>query len=120
MGKEEVSVAKVFGGTAAHHVVEGSDRAAAKSRAILKKYHIGINDAENGVLLPTDELSIYKGAIHNTSHSEKYSLYVYNKIKDVKSQKELISKLTEIKRSLVNGTLDLSGQVKSGKTRFKF
>lgn len=120
MGQEEVNVAKGFGGTAAHHVIEGSDPAASKSREILKKFHIGINDAENGVLLPTDELSIYKGAIHNTQHSEKYSLYVYNKIKNVKSQQELISKLTEIKRSLVNGSLDLNGTVRPHKTKFKF
>lgn len=120
MGQEEANVAKAFGGTAAHHVIEGSDPAAAKSREILKKFRIGINDAENGVLLPTDELSIYKGAIHNTNHSDKYSLYVYNKIKNVKSQQELISKLTEIKRSLVNGTLDLNGTVRPHKTKLKF
>lgn len=120
MGQEEVNVAKGFGGTAAHHVIEGSDPAAAKSREILKKFHIGINDAENGVLLPTDEMSIYKGAMHNTNHSNKYSLYVYNKIKNVKSQLELISKLTEIKRSLVNGSLDLNGTVRPRRTKFKF
>lgn len=120
MGVEESNVAKAFGGTAAHHVIEGSDKAAAKSREILKKFKIGINDAENGVLLPTDEMSIYKGAIHNTNHSDAYSSYVYNKIKNVKSQEELISRLTEIKRSLINGTLGLDGKIKVGSTKLIF
>lgn len=120
MGIEEANVAKAFGGTAAHHVIEGSDKAATKSREILKKFKIGINDAENGVLLPTDELSIYKGAIHNTNHSDAYSSYVYNKIKNVKSQEELIIRLTEIKRSLINGSLGLDGKVKTSTTKLIF
>lgn len=120
MGAEEANVAKAFGGTAAHHVIEGSDLCAAKSREILKKFNIGINDAANGVLLPTDELSIYKGAIHNTNHSEAYSLYVYNKIKNVKSQDELIYRLTEIKKELISGSLTLDGNIKASASKLIF
>ncbi|MDE7441378.1 MAG: AHH domain-containing protein [Muribaculaceae bacterium] len=120
MGAEEVNVAKAFGGTEAHHVIEGSDKAASKSREILKKFKIGINDAENGVLLPEDERSIYKGAIHKTNHSDEYSLYVYNKIKNVKTQEELIYTLTEIKRKLINGSLSLDGKIKKSSSRLVF
>lgn len=111
MSAEYSSVAKAFGGTEAHHVVEGNAKSAAKSREILKKFNIGINDAENGVLLRSDENSIYRGALHNTSHDSKYSEYVYSKIKNVKSKNELVSKLTEIKKELVTGKLDLKGNV---------
>lgn len=121
MEKEYVDVAKGFGGTEAHHVVEGNAPAAAKSREILKKFGIGINDAENGVLLPSDrDKSIYRGALHNTSHSEKYSEYVYQKIKNVKSQEELILRLTEIKKALVKGHLDLAGNVSSANSKLVF
>lgn len=109
MSAEYSSVAKAFGGTEAHHVVEGNAKSAAKSREILKKFGIGINDAENGVLLRSDDNSIYRGALHNTSHDPKYSEYVFSKIKNSKSKAELISKLTEIKKDLVSGKLDLKG-----------
>lgn len=120
MESEFSEVAKGFGGTEAHHVVEGNAPAAAKSREILKKFGIGINDAENGVLLRSDNESIYRGALHNTSHSPKYSEYVYSKIKEVKSSQELIIRLSEIKESLVNGTLDLAGNVSSPKNKLIF
>lgn len=121
MEKEYVDVAKGFGGTEAHHVVEGNAPAAAKSREILKKFRIGINDAENGILLPSDvDKSIYRGALHNTSHSEKYSEFVYSKIKNVKSKEELVLRLTEIKKALVNGHLDLAGNVSSAKGKLVF
>lgn len=121
MKKEYADVAKGFGGTEAHHVVEGNAPAASKSRDILKKFGIGINDAENGVLLPSDvDKSIYRGALHNTSHSEKYSEFVYSKIKNVKSKEELVLRLTEIKKALVNGHLDLAGNVSSAKGKLVF
>ncbi len=42
----------VFGpGEQPHHLVQGADRRAAESRALLDKYHIDINGAENGIKL---------------------------------------------------------------------
>ncbi len=120
MSKQYSDVAKGFGGTQAHHVVEGNSKAASKSREILKKFGIGINDAENGVLLPSDANSIFSGALHNTSHSEKYSEFVYSKIKNVKSREELIVRLTEVKKMLVNGNLDLAGNVASRQSKLVF
>ena len=109
MDKKSVEICQGFGGTAAHHVIEGSDKAAVESRAILKKFGIDINAPENGILLPDGKNSIYKGCMHRTSHTPEYSQYVYNRIKDVKSKEELIATLTEIKYELYTGKLNLQG-----------
>lgn len=109
MDKKSVLINKGFGGTAAHHVIEGSDKAAVQSRAILQKYGININAPENGILLPDGENSIYKGSRHITSHTEEYSKYVYSKIKDVKCKDDLIASLIEIKHELYTGELNLQG-----------
>ncbi len=109
MDQKSVNISRAFGGTAAHHVIEGSDKAALKSRDILKKFDIDINAAENGIFLPDGPNSIYKGSRHITSHTEAYSNYVYNKIKDSKSKSDLISSLMEIKHELYSGKLNLQG-----------
>lgn len=109
MNRQSVEICKGFGGTAAHHVIEGTDKYATKSRAILKKFNININAPENGILLPDGENSIYKGCMHRTSHTPEYSGYVYDKIKDAKSRDELIALLSEIKYELYQGKLNLQG-----------
>ena len=109
MDPNQRGVANAFGGHAAHHIVEGTDPAAKGSREILDRFKIGINSAENGMLLPTDVNSIYKGAIHTTSHSKAYSEYVYSQLKDCKTRDEVIVKLTEIKSHIYNGKLNLQG-----------
>lgn len=109
MDKNSVLINKGFGGTAAHHVIEGADKSAVQSRAILKKYGININAPENGILLPDGENSIYKGSRHITSHTEEYSKYVYSKIKDAKSKDDLIASLLDIKHELYTGKLNLQG-----------
>ena len=109
MDPQSAKICEAFGGNAAHHVIEGSDKAAVQSRAILKKYGIKINDPENGILLPDGNSSIYKGSVHRTSHTPEYSEYVYNRIKDSKSKDELVATLTEIKHELFSGKLNLQG-----------
>ena len=109
MGPKQRGVANAFGGHAAHHIVEGTDPAAKGSREILDRFGIGINSAENGMLLPTDVNSIYKGAIHTTSHSKAYSEYVYSQLKGCKTRDEVIVKLTEIKAHIYDGKLNLQG-----------
>jgi hypothetical protein len=119
MDKNSVQICQGFGGTAAHHVIEGSDKAAVRSRIILKKFGININAPENGILLPDGKNSIYKGSMHRTSHTPEYSEYVYNKVKDVKSKDELIATLTEIKHELYSGKLNLQGPMQGiNKNRF--
>lgn len=114
MDPKLANISKGFGGNMAHHVVEATDPAAKKSRQILAKFGIDINSAANGILLPDGSKgSIYKGAVHKTSHSAEYSEYVWNKLKNCKSKQEVIHKLTEIKHELYSGKLSLQkvGQV---------
>lgn len=42
-----------------HHVVEGSDPSALKSRELLKKFNVNINAPENGILLPENMKQVY-------------------------------------------------------------
>lgn len=109
MNPEAAKIVQGFGGTAAHHIVEGTDKAAVKSRAILKKFNIDINHPANGIFLPTDDKSIFKGCLHKTSHNEEYSKIVYQKLSKCKSQNEVFVVLNEIGHSLYGGKLTLEG-----------
>lgn len=110
MDPKMTNISKAFGGNMAHHVVEGNDKTAEAARRILRKFKIDINDAANGILLPDGtQGSIYKGAIHKTSHTENYSKYVYSKIKDCKNREDVIAKLTDIKQEIYNGKINLQG-----------
>ena len=107
MCKNAQKISEAFGGNAAHHVVEGNDNQARDSRAILKKFNIDINAPENGIFLPTDSESIYKGVHHKCGHSKGYSQFIYSKIKDVTDREELVVRLHDIKHCLYNGKIDL-------------
>lgn len=109
MDLKSAQISTAFGGNQAHHIIEGTDPAAEASRNILKKFGININAPENGILLPSDENSIYKGSQHLTSHTKEYSDYVLGKIKGVSSKDELIAKLQEVKHELYEGKLNIQG-----------
>lgn len=109
MSPNAAEVVKGFGGTAAHHIVEGTDVAAKKSRKIFQKFGIDINHPANGIFLPTDEKSVFKGCLHKTSHTDEYSKYVYNAISKCKSKNEVIAKLSELKHEIYSGKLNLQG-----------
>lgn len=57
---------------AAHHIIPATHKDAQKARAILTKYGIDINDAVNGVYLPTTDTSIQSGIKHNGKHPTVY------------------------------------------------
>ena len=104
-------IIEAFGGAVAHHVVEGRDPAAERSRKILEKFGIDINDAANGIFLPDgSEESIFKGPAHKTSHTKEYSEYVYNELMDCKSREEVIAKLTSIKHAIYDRKVNLQGE----------
>lgn len=67
MGHDNERIANGFGGMEAHHVVPKDMKEAKIARGILDKYKIDINSPENGIFLPSDANSIYKGTIHNFS-----------------------------------------------------
>ena len=66
---------------AAHHIVAGNSPKAAEARAVLQKYGIDINDAVNGIFLPTVK-DVAEGAYHPSLHTNAY----YDKINKVLSK----------------------------------
>lgn len=101
-------IIEAFGGAVTHHVVEGKKLSAEKSRQLLEDVGIDINDAANGIFLPDGSESIFIGPHHGTSHSEKYTEMVYNRLLPHKGdRKKIIEELTEIKHDLYDGKMPL-------------
>lgn len=88
---------------AAHHIVAGSSAKAEEARAILKKYGVDINDAENGVFLPTQK-GVSDAAYHPGLHTNAYYDEVNNLLKEASSKEEVVEILGYIKESLQKGT----------------
>jgi RHS repeat-associated protein len=88
---------------AAHHIVAGNSPKAAEARAILQKYGIDINDAENGVFLPTVK-DAAESAYHPSLHTNSYYAEVNNLLSDVSSKSEAIDILKYISEELTNRT----------------
>ncbi len=88
---------------AAHHIVAGTAEKAEEARAILKNYGIGINDASNGVFLPTSK-EITTSTYHNTLHTYEYYDKVTNLVKRANSTEELKEILSSIAEKLSQGT----------------
>lgn len=82
--------------TAAHHIVAGSAPDALAARVVLQNYGIGINDAANGVFLPTEQ--------HVRLHTNSYYDAVNNALVNAKSKDEVIHILGTIKSRLKSGT----------------
>jgi A nuclease family of the HNH/ENDO VII superfamily with conserved AHH len=78
------------GGTAAHHIVAGTDPRAAPARKVLKDHGIGINDAVNGVFLPRFESSPNPdgAAVHASVHTDRYYAEVNSIVFAARSSKE--------------------------------
>lgn len=95
----------------AHHVVAGNSPAAEKSREILAKTGVGINDPRNGVWLPTSNKSIFKGVKHGR-HTKDYDEEVYRRLKEAVDkfgydEDKIMDVLDDIKKELLNGDLEL-------------
>ena len=95
----------------AHHVVAGNSPAAEKSREILAKTGVGINDPRNGVWLPTSDKSLFKGVKHGR-HTKDYDEEVYRRLKEAVDkfgydEDKIMDVLDGIKKDLLNGDLEL-------------
>ncbi|MEA5023430.1 hypothetical protein SDC9_21106 [bioreactor metagenome] len=90
---------------AAHHIVaHGAKKLeAVLSRAILKKYNIDIDAAENGVFLPTVR-GAGSAAYHPGLHTNRYYENVYSLLKGAKDRNDAIRILNDIRQQLLNGT----------------
>ena len=88
---------------AAHHIVAGNSPKAAEARAILQKYGININDAANGMFLPTVK-DAAKGAYHPSLHTDSYYRKVTELLSSTKSKDDVLDILDDIAEQLRNGT----------------
>jgi hypothetical protein len=91
---------------AAHHIVPSSDARstqALQAREKLRLFGIDINDASNGVFLPTSK-NISQSTYHRTLHTAEYYEKVNNMLSSAKSREQALEVLAEIKSMLMNGT----------------
>ena len=83
---------------AAHHIVAGRAPDAEEARQILKKFGIGINDANNGVFLST--VKGVGGTYHPSMHTIEYYVGVNQKLRVAQSGDDVITILNKIGKSL--------------------
>lgn len=88
---------------ATHHIVAGTSRKANEARAILQKYGIDINDAPNGVFLPTAK-DVSNSAYHPSLHTNAYYEKVTNLLENASSRQDVLDILKDIGEQLSNGT----------------
>ncbi|MCX7748254.1 MAG: S8 family serine peptidase [Clostridia bacterium] len=88
---------------AAHHIVAWKDARAAEARDILRRFDIGIDDAVNGVFLPTQR-GVSSAAYHPSLHTNAYYTNLTNMMRNCTSRKDAIQALTNIRKMLLNGT----------------
>lgn len=96
--------------TCAHHIVALGDPEARESRNLLYGWGIGINDADNGVFLPSKGrgLPSYPNATHHTpSHKQLYHLEVYSQLSRRDGTEDGRKGLRSLKSQLLSGELSL-------------
>ncbi|RME58595.1 hypothetical protein D6779_06175, partial [Candidatus Parcubacteria bacterium] len=82
-------------GSAAHHIVAGGAKRAARARAVLEKFGIHIDDAANGVFLPSN--------VHRRIHTNAYYDAVNEALKQATTKSEALQILRAIGQRLANG-----------------
>lgn len=88
---------------AAHHIVAGSSPKATEARAILQKYGVDINDAANGVFLPTQK-GVSNSAYHPSLHTNAYYDKVNKLLSEATCKEDVLDILEYICDELVYGT----------------
>ena len=88
---------------AAHHIIAGTSQKANEAKAILQKFGIGINDAANGVFLPTVK-DIAESAYHPSLHTNEYYDVVNDMLKRAQSKDDVLDILDDIADQLSKGT----------------
>ena len=89
---------------AAHHIVAGDAKRAQESREKLIELGIGINDAVNGVYLPTDKNTLTMATYHPSLHTNVYYDTVNERLRDATTYNEGVNALNKIRNELLNGT----------------
>jgi len=80
---------------AAHHIVAGAAPLAADARAVLERFGIGINDAANGVFLPS--------VVHSSLHTNAYYTGVNDALAGATNSDEALEVLEGIRSNLLGG-----------------
>ncbi len=88
---------------AAHHIVAGSADRAKEARAILQKYGVDINDASNGVFLPTVK-DVADSAYHPSLHTDAYYRKVTDLLSGANSKGDVLDILDDISEQLIDGS----------------
>jgi hypothetical protein len=93
--------------SAAHHIVAGNAPAAARARAVLERFGIGINDAANGVFLPASRAApnAAGAAVHSTLHTGAYYQTVNQMLLGATTRAEAEAALGAIRQGLLSGGL---------------
>lgn len=93
----------------AHHVVAATDLRSERSRSMLFRWNIGINDVDNGVYLPAHKnamvASLPDASKHAVIHTDIYHLNVLARLMPVPSNSPQNGRmaLRQIKQELING-----------------
>jgi len=93
--------------SAAHHVVAGSARFADPARAVLQKFGIDINAADNGVFLPKN-IGVPNpdgSLVHSSLHTIQYYDRVNTLLAQATTRQEALDALTYIRNRLLAGKL---------------
>ena len=88
---------------AAHHIVAGRAPGAQSARDILEKFKVDINNAVNGVFLPTTK-DTTESTYHPSLHTNKYYDKVNNLLNKATSKDDVLDILDDISAALSNGT----------------
>ncbi len=92
--------------TTAHHIVPVTLKklpGAEEARAILVKFGIGLENAANGVYLPTSFDDAVKAANHGSVHTKKYYEELLKRLDTTKSKEDVLIILDAIRKELLTG-----------------
>lgn len=94
-------------GSAAHHIVAGNAESAAPARTVLERFEIGIDDAANGVFLPTNHAALNPAgrAIHSNLHTRAYYEVTNDALSQASSRDEALEILDNLRQGLLEGGL---------------
>jgi hypothetical protein len=76
---------------------------AEKARALLTKFGISVENAANGVYLPSKFDDAVKAAYHGSIHSRRYCDALYSRLTKARSKEEAILALNQIRKELLAG-----------------
>lgn len=92
--------------TAAHHIVPATLKKfpnAVRARKILANFGISVENAANGVFLPSKFDDAVKAAYHGSVHTTKYCDELYRRLSRASSKEEALIILDRIRKDLLTG-----------------